>query len=384
MRALIIDAGLDRGSLAAARALADDGWTVGAGSPAPGLTAWSRRVGAHHLVPDPADGAQALIEGAARAVAEGRYEVIFSSDDEGVLLLSEHRDALGAAVGYADHSVVARAFDKLELTRAAEAAGLGVPRTEPATEQALASWRGPAVVKPRLTFAAGSSGRLNTQVLANAGAARERVDEIRVAGGEPLLQEVIHGQLTAQTILADRDTRVIARVQQRAVLTWPPEVGVSARAVTVEPDRDLSEGIDRMISSLGWFGLAQLQFLLGPDGQPRLLDFNGRFYGSLALASAAGLNLPAAWARLATGRPVPEIPRAVVGRRYQWLSRDLRAARARHGESTKWPIVDSLRHAPGATHSVWRLDDPWPAIRHYGGGLLEEARGWARPSSSTH
>jgi hypothetical protein len=51
MRALIIDQGLDRGSLAAVRALRDDGWTVGVGSPVRGLAGSSRAVSRWHEVP---------------------------------------------------------------------------------------------------------------------------------------------------------------------------------------------------------------------------------------------------------------------------------------------------------------------------------------------
>jgi predicted ATP-grasp superfamily ATP-dependent carboligase len=382
VRALIIDSGLDRGSLAAVRALAAAGWTVGTGSPEPGLAAWSRHCRAHHHVPSPSEGTERMVEATARAVAEGGYEVVFSSDDEGVLALSEHREAVGAAVGYADHPSVLRAFDKLELSRAAEASGLAVPRWKPASETALSDWPGPVVLKPRLTFAPGSTQRLNTRVLDDSAAAREPLAEIEAAGGQALLQEVIRGGLLAQTVLADRDARVIARVQQRAVMTWPPDVGVSARAVTVTPEAELSSAVDRLIEELGWFGLAQLQLLRGEDGRPRLLDFNGRFYGSLALALAAGLNLPAAWAQLATGRPLAPLARAAAGCRYQWFSRDLRASRAASG-SWAGALTDSLPAALGASHSVWRADDPWPALRHYGGGVMEEAWEWIRRSSST-
>jgi predicted ATP-grasp superfamily ATP-dependent carboligase len=114
-----------------------------------------------------------------------------------------------------------------------------------------------------------------------------------------------------------------------------------------------------------------------------LIDLNGRFYGSLALAVAAGVNLPALWAALATGRAVGRGFEARPGVRYQWLEGDLRSvflARDSH------PLRDTLGcfcFARGAVHSVWRKEDPLPAIRHIRVLLGRAARkvlGW--PSRS--
>ena len=68
-----------------------------------------------------------------------------------VLVLSRRRAEIAPAiVPYAAHEIVERSFDKLAFTRAAQTAGLAVPRTEEADEAALAAWDGPVVVKARL------------------------------------------------------------------------------------------------------------------------------------------------------------------------------------------------------------------------------------------
>jgi predicted ATP-grasp superfamily ATP-dependent carboligase len=374
VRALILDSGLDRGSLAAARALHDDGWEVGIGSPVRGLAGCSRAVSAWHPVPPPGDGAEAFLAAAADAIAQGGYEIVFSSDDHGVLLLSEHRARVAATVPYAPHERVVTAFDKLALTRAAVRAGLAVPRTEQATDAVLAGWSGPAVVKPRLTFSAASAHRIDAQVLAGPDDARRRAAEVRRSGGEPIVQELIDGGLMALSVVCDRDSRVVAAVQQESPHTWPPRVGVSARARTVPLDATLKGGVQELLSRLGWFGLAQLQFLRQAGEQPRLLEINGRFYGSLALAVRAGVNLPAVWARLATDRPIGPAYQARVGQVYQWLSRDLRwAVRSADGRpGAALPrVAETLATALTSAHSVWSLRDPAPALRHYGGQLRE-------------
>lgn len=379
MRALIIDSGLDRGSLAAARALARDGWTVGIGSPIRGLAASSRAVTRWHPIPSPSEDRQGLIGKVSEAIDAGGYEVIFSSDDEGVLALSEHRDELSAVVPYGSHESVLGAFDKLALTRAAEQVGIAVPRTVEPTSEVLAGWQGPIVVKPALTFAAQASSRLDTLILDDHTEAPARIAEIRRAGGHPILQEVVGGGLCAMTVLSDRDSRVVASLQQRAELTWPPRVGVSARALTMPIDRDLLARVNDLIQQLKWFGLAQLQFLVDDSGENKLLDFNGRFYGSLALAVAAGVDFPSMWARLALDLPLLTIAPPMTGQRYQWFSRDLRASLAQTDGRRVRSALKSLAISLESTHSVWSITDPWPAIHHYGRGVLQRSLEWILP-----
>jgi predicted ATP-grasp superfamily ATP-dependent carboligase len=365
MRALIIDQCGNRAALPASRALENDGWIVGSGSTNPyGLASRSRAVSGTHRVPPASEGGAALVAAVNRAIADCGYEVVFSLDDVGVLALSSHRAELDAVFPYGDHTGVARAFDKFELTREAQRAGLAVPRTEQANKLELESF-GDArlVVKPRLTFLDGVNGHVRASVVAGASAAAKKVQAMRDAGADPILQEHLEGHLMAFTALTNRDAQIVARVQQVSDRTWPLDVGISARAQTVTVDERLATAAGRLLEALGWFGLAQLQFIRGRDGTPRLIDFNGRFYGSLTLAVAAGVNLPAIWARMAIGQPVRPAPEARVGVRYQWLGGDLRAGCATtSGLARIGRALDSILHAVGSTHSIWRVRDPWPAI----------------------
>jgi predicted ATP-grasp superfamily ATP-dependent carboligase len=380
MRALILDQGYDRASLSAARALKGGGWTVGSGVPVGhGLASRSRAVARSHQVTPEAAGSAALLFAANSAIAQGGYEVVFSCDDSTVFGLSLLRDELNAGFPYGKHSALARSFDKLELMREAKRCGLAVPRTEPAGERELESFGASTrvVVKPRMTFLDGVNGHVRASVAPDAAAARERIREIREAGAEPIVQEHVEGQVMAFIAVTDRDARIVARVQQVAERIWPAGVGISARARTVDVDPALAAKVGRLLEALGWFGLAQLQFIRGGDGVPRLLDFNGRFYGSLALAVAAGPNLPTIWARLAVGRSPGRVPEARPGVLYQWLAGDLRAGlQAATGYGRAVAALDSMALAPRATHSVWSASDPWPAISLLGSRLAA----WISPT----
>jgi predicted ATP-grasp superfamily ATP-dependent carboligase len=132
--------------------------------------------------------------------------------------------------------------------------------------------------------------------------------------------------------------------------------------VTVAVDPRLRDGAVTALREAGWWGLAELQFLVGADDQPALIDFNGRFYGSMALAAAAGLPLADLWARIALDEPGPQGLTARVGVQYQWLEGDLR--RAVSGPHRLREVARSLAAVPRSAHSVWARNDPAPAVRH--------------------
>jgi predicted ATP-grasp superfamily ATP-dependent carboligase len=327
-------------------------------------------------VPSPSEGAAAFLAAINEAIAEGGYELVFSSDDAGTFILSHHRDELHAVVPYGSHHAIIRSLDKLELTLAAQGAGLAVPRTALSAGRGLAELgSGRIIVKPRLTFVEGVTNRINARITQSPAEARMIAQEMLEAGAQPIAQEHVDGRLMAFVAVTDRNARIVARVQQVADLTWPPGVGVSAYAHTVPVDEWLAAGVGRLLDAIAWFGLVQLQFVVGDDDVPRLIDLNGRFYGSLALSVAAGVNLPAIWARLATGRPVGAVPEAQPGTRYQWLSRDLRARLSGcAGHARGRAVIDTALRMPGAAHSVWSVRDPWPAIGHFSSKMAEWMR----------
>jgi predicted ATP-grasp superfamily ATP-dependent carboligase len=369
--ALVVEGVDDRAALAACRALAAAGWRVGAGSPPRGLAAASRVLSARHRVTPPQEDLDRFAADVAAAVREGAYEVVFSGGgDAEAMALSLVRDRIEAAIPYGPHESFVRALDKYELARAARTAGIAAPAATEATEDALAAHRGTFVVKARLHAPRlGGSGpsRLPTAVTTDRAVASEAASRIREAGGEPLLQEPVMGALTAFSCVAGPDGEILARSQQRAERVWPVAAGVSARAVTVPVDPELEAGASRLLAELGWTGAAELQFLDPVEGPPQLIDFNGRFYGSLALAVSAGANLPAAWAAAATGRPLPADRTARPGCVYQWLESDLRRAVSERRGGLLDDLAGTLRTAlPPTAHSITSRRDPRPLGRALG------------------
>ena len=341
---LLFEDGWQRGSLAATRSLAAAGHEVVIASPQRGHSARSRssrRWVRTPLLTDPAFGEQAP-----EVVRREGADVVFAGDDEHLLSLSPLRSKLGGVLfPYPEHDVVLRALDKLQLYATAASSGLTVPeyRTDPPREG------GDAWIAKHTLYLPGRSHDYH----------RGATDPALVEGR--LFQRVVEGDLLAVVTLTAPDGRPLYAAAQQAEAVSPGPFGVTARGRTVALDPELRARVLQLLAELGWWGLAELQFVVPRDGTPHLIDLNGRFYGSLALTAAAGVDLPTAWLDAACGEEV-RLGQPRIGVRYQWLLGDLqRVWRSPDRSASDW--WQALRYAPGAAHSVWSLRDPVPASR---------------------
>jgi len=361
------------------RALADAGWSVGvAVGSRRSVVALSRHARRRHVVGEPEADVDAFVERVRDCVAAGGYEVVFTSSDADALVLSQARERIGARCCLPPDAAVRRGLDKVELARAAGRAGVRTPATARSGAEAVTAFPGRrTIVKERVHGRAREHGRLaqlSPVISADAAAIDRAAERVRAAGGEPVIQEHVAGDLLAFCSVRALDGRLVARVQQVAERVWPRDRGLSVRARTVPVDEALAERAGALLGELGWHGLSQLQFLAGDGGEPCLIDFNGRFYGSLALGRAAGVNLPAAWAAVLTARPLDGLGGdAAPGVRYQWLEGDLSAA-LDDGERPLRALRRSLRYACGARQSVWDPADPLPAVVSLGSLVRRAAR----------
>jgi len=375
-RILLVEDGFGPHPLAAVRAFAAAGWEVAVGSPQrDGRAVRSRWTARWHHIPPAERSLDRFLAATAAAVDAGRYALVFGGDDVEVLALSWGREQLGARVPYADHDAVIRSVDKLVLTEAARASGL----TTPDTTLDCAARSLPVVVKARLHWFPGAPAatpRLPARLCHTRAEVAAAVAAITAAGGEPLLQRPVHGRLMALTGVM-HGGRLLAPVQQLA-LRESPRWGNSTRAQTVPVDSRLVEQVEELLTGLGWFGLANLQFIRPPGERAHLTDLNGRFYGSMALALAAGVNHPVLWARLALSLPPGPLPPARLGVRYQILEEDLRRAVVERRGGLLPDVAGCLRYAPGAAHATWSLRDPAPAAHRAWLHARQSARSLSR------
>jgi len=143
--------------------------------------------------------------------------------------------------------------------------------------------QGPVVVKVRCHWrpdSVGMPGRWRTYVCGDRVEARRRNPRY-APPWRPSTPGVVRGPLLHCHVLVDRSADLVVAVQQRSELV---------AKITV------------LLRRLGWFGFVGLMFIVGADGVPQLVDFNGRIPMSFQQSIAACPQLPDLWARVAAGR----------------------------------------------------------------------------------
>ena len=110
--------------------------------------------------------------------------------------------------------------------------------------------------------------------------------------------------------------------------------------------------------------MVQLQFICASGDEPRLIDFNGRPYASLALATKAGINFPDIWARLAVGLEVNKKAEQTAGVRYHWLEGDLKRSICQRNGGLLHDALSCIRYTRGTVGAIWANDDPGPVFRY--------------------
>lgn len=366
---LVVDAG-ERSAVAACESLARAGYRVGAASSQwPPPAGWSRFCEARFALPNPRQEPRRFAARVAEVAAERGFHTALPCSEGSLWAISSHRgefDGSGVELGLPPTAAVSRCTDKRELVERAEAAGLGAPETAVCGDRAEAlaaaqRFGYPAVVKPLHTvFEEGGETRHLASALVDDPAALHA--QLEQAGTPCLVQRREDGPVVSFAgVFAGG--RLLASACSRYLRTYPLEAGPVAFSRSFQPSPETLAAVGRLVASLGWEGIFELEAIERRPGDYAVLDFNPRIYGSLALAVKAGAPLPAIWCDWLLKDRAAEAA-ARPGVYYRWEDADLRNAgsRLRAGEPSQAAAI--LRPRRGVAHAYFRWYDPLPlAVR---------------------
>jgi predicted ATP-grasp superfamily ATP-dependent carboligase len=366
-RRVIVTDAQERAVLAALRGLAPAGFhvtAVGNGRLAPGL--WSRAASARRLAPDPRRDLAGFLTTLESLVREGRFAVLLPGTDASLLAVSTHRERFEPHVRLAlpPHEVVTGALDKRRLAKAAARVDLAVPEEQVCTtiEQARAAAQDfgfPVVVKPAETVVV-LDGITRRRASALAHDQGELEAAVRFFGA-CIVQRRAQGRVISVGGVATPDG-LLAHVASRYTRMWPADGGNVAFSETIEAPASLIERVQALVEGLRWQGMFEVELIERPDGSYSAIDFNPRAYGSLSLATAAGVCLPALWCQWVLGEGPVSNGRAALGVRYRWEDADLRYVARALSEGRLRPAMRAMRPRRGVTHAYFQLRDPLPAL----------------------
>jgi predicted ATP-grasp superfamily ATP-dependent carboligase len=332
MSVLVTD-GDQRSTLAVVRALGAAGVPVTVGECRPRSLAGSSRFAARtvcypspHLDPE---GFQNFLREESQS---GNYRVLLPMTDVTVLLASElaAEILLHAALPFPARERILEAQDKGYLLRLGQQAGIAAPATWEPGEQAplqeiAHTIAYPAVLKPR--FSRWRSGGHwitgSVEYVENAQDLIAQYTNVHAQVPCPLIQEKIEGEGRGVFLLV-WNGELKAAFCHRRLREKPPWGGVSVYRESLPPDDALIRQSFALLQLLQWQGVAMLEFKMDRrDGLAKLMEMNGRFWGSLQLASDAGMNFPLLLYRLACGENLPPQFDYRAGVKSRWLLGDL-------------------------------------------------------------
>jgi predicted ATP-grasp superfamily ATP-dependent carboligase len=364
-------------SLAATRALRAAGYAPWLACSQAGTAAARSRdaAGATELAPPHADPDAYATAVAELAAIVGAHAVLPATEGS-LRALTGREERFGVPVGTCEAERLERATDKLLLARESARFGLRSPATvELGPDDAAPEIGFPVLVKPLRSVSEQADGTLRNVEVTRVDSAAHLAEARARARGPVLVQEHVAGRLAAVSGVVWRG-RLVRASHQVSLRIWPPERGITAYGLTVPADPELEAGVAALLAWIGWSGVFQAQFIDAPQGR-FLIDLNPRLYGSLGLAVAAGLNLPAIWADLLLGRE-PRVGTPRVGQRYRVEEDDVRALAAAFRAGRRREALAGLLPRPQTAHATFSLRDPRPF-----GAVLAKAAQRLRSSPSS-
>jgi predicted ATP-grasp superfamily ATP-dependent carboligase len=323
-------------ALAVARSLGQQGIRVAlADSVRSAKGLFTRYCADRAIYPSPSDSVSRFRAGIHRALETLKPAVLMPMTERTILGLLADREAIESRVilPLPSSEAVRVAFDKSETVRLAKLLRVPVPQTlvlddVRQLEQIRSQVSYPAVIKPK-----SSEVRTIDDRIVPSGAVEycfgpddleRRYLSVHRRSPLPLIQEFIPGDGYGVSVLCQRGRLKALFAHRRLRMVRPTGSGSSLRE-SIAPPPSMVDAATRLLESLAWDGVAMVEFKLDPrDGTPKLMEINGRFWNSLPLAIAAGVDFPSLLYRMATEGDVPECFNYRVGVKSRWLLADAR------------------------------------------------------------
>ena len=303
MKVLVLDAH-SPASLAVVRSLAGRGLEVDvAGEEGAFNLAFSSRYPREKITyPSPSRSVGNFIASIKELAAKGPYRFIFPVTDRTIFPLHRFRESISACQNIAlpDYDALEKTLDKRATLELAGTVNVPAPKTIFCSgirelEEKVNELKFPVVVKSRfskfirgdeLVSDAGPSFCNSREELIRAWREKDRLIP------DPLIQEMVRGDGYGIFVLMKKG-RLRALFAHHRLREEEPMGARSSYCESVEPPPRLQEYSVRLLQELHWTGPAMVEFKLDQrDGAPKLMEINGRFWGSLPLAIAAGVDFP--------------------------------------------------------------------------------------------
>jgi len=306
-------------------------------------------------------------------IREQGVDMLIPTTDGALSAISRHYDSLTALLHVAcpPARIIDRVLNKESTLATAAECGIPIPRefTVDALTKVgdIPELTFPVVAKPRKKSSA------ETFKVRYFQSQRDLGDALNSGVlDDAILQEYCHGQGVGVEVLFHQG-EFIASFQHRRLKEVPHTGGAAAAAVAEPVDPVLKNMALKLLRGLEWEGVAMVEFRHDPStGAAALMEVNGRYWGTVALAIQAGIDFPVYDWQFAHGE-TPAVPSVyALGLRWHWSAGLLKRWHGvvKSSRSPK-PGENSLSNngarsaesgSRSACDALWSIHDPLPAI----------------------
>jgi len=364
VKVLVLDAATTQ-ALTVVRSLGSRGINVAAADSVQWAKSFfSRFCGETFAYTSPAVSIDAFLKGVQDLLRGRPYDLLLPISDRTILPISLRREEVSPllkALSLPPHEAIEIAQDKEKTLHLAQSLGVPVPATKclddlSQLEEIADSCLYPIVVKPRASYRVVGDQVISGGRPQYAFNREEFIAKYKAAhqlSPFPIVQEFVPGVGFGVFMLMNQGQPRVLFGHQRLREMFPTGSGSSYR-VSVPVDPRMREYTLRLLQALNWHGVAMVEFKQDRrDGIPKLMEINGRFWGSLPLAIAAGVDFPYLLCRMMLEGDIEEVVTYRVGVRCRWLVGDLvHLGEVFKGPPPGWPgpfprrgetVIDFLR-----------------------------------------
>jgi predicted ATP-grasp superfamily ATP-dependent carboligase len=254
-------------------------------------------------------------------------------------VLSKHKDKFApyVRIPIANYDSMKIASDKYKTMEFAKNLGVEIPEMFDANDKIETF---PVVIKGLK-----ESGRIR---YANS---FEELSELKTE--ESIVQEYIPGEGYGFFALFNKG-KVRAIFMHKRVREYPITGGPSTVAESIYDEKIKEPGL-KLLESLNWHGVAMVEFKKDfRDGKFKLMEINPKFWGSLDLATASGVDFPYLTVKMAVDGDVEPVFEYETGIKFRWLFPDDFLHLLAKPSSAKFFIADFFDK--NTKHNIWLSD----------------------------
>jgi predicted ATP-grasp superfamily ATP-dependent carboligase len=331
----------------------DIGWSI---------AALSRHCTRQEMLPSPIAQPRAYLKELIELVDRWHVDIVIPMDDPECDLMNEFVKCgrLGAKLALMTGDSYCIARSKFRTQQLAHKLGIDAPKTilleDGSSVSAIGEQIGfPAVIKP-----AKGSGSRGFRIVQK-GFSSEDLSSLINRTGPVVAQEFVpNGGSIGVSYLFDHGTMKVFFTHRR-LMEFPETGGPSTvRESTRNPE---AEGIGRLLlEELKWHGVAMVEFKIDArTAKPKLIEINPRFWGSLQLAVASGVDFPRLLCDLHEGRDMPTMtPYRLNVRCVNLLPHGIASLAARGGFKRSVALLQQCLNS--RCYDVESFSDPKPTI----------------------